>query len=97
MRSKPWIDKEGEGGPTRADEIFKDAVDGLREYYPCLISQVIVARLRKLVNCCDTGNNQLDYENMRDQVEKLAKGAEAAEEQFKIMQHLFADVAALSR
>lgn len=73
MRTKPWIDTEGPGAPTRADEIFKDAVDGLLEHHPCLKYPAVVRELRSLVQVPDTGNNQLDYENVRDQVEKMAE------------------------
>lgn len=72
MRNKPWIDKEGEGALTLADELFHDAIEGLREYYPCLHKPTVVAELRHRVKVPDTGNNQLDYENVRDQVERLA-------------------------
>ena len=77
MRTKPWIDRDGEGGPTRADLLFQDAVSGLTEYYVCLMDSSLVGEFRSVVRVPDTGNDQLDYENVRDQVEKLAKTYEA--------------------
>lgn len=53
--------------------IFEDAVSGLQEYYACLNDGTLVGELESFIVVPDTGNDQLDYENVRDQVEKFAR------------------------
>lgn len=63
--------EEAEAIVGRPIDHFDDAVEGLVEYYPALRSSKLVETLRKKVNIPDTGNEQKDYENVRDQIERL--------------------------
>jgi hypothetical protein len=56
---------------SRAEELFKQAVDGLREFYPALRNKSVRLLLRGAVTVPDTGNDQADYETVRDQIERL--------------------------
>lgn len=56
--------------------IIEAAFSGLLEYYTSLHDDVFVAEVESGLKVPDTGNDQLDYENVRDQVEKAAKAAE---------------------
>jgi hypothetical protein len=58
---------------TREDETYEAAVSGLTEYYPCLKNAALVAVIRGKVIVPDTGNQQADYEETRDQVERYAE------------------------
>lgn len=55
----------------RFDEHFDAAVSGLQEYYGVLTNQSLVASLKESVspNYRNTGNDQVDYEHLRDAVE----------------------------
>jgi hypothetical protein len=53
--------------------IFQDAVSGLTEYYPCLMDESLVGEFESCIKYPDSGNNQLDYENVRDQLEKMCR------------------------
>jgi len=57
----------------RAAALFEQAVASLQEYYGCLADQTLCLEFESAVKVPDTGNDQLDYENVRDQVEKLCK------------------------
>lgn len=57
----------------RAAAIYEQAAWGLLEYYPCLNDQTLCLEFESVVKVPDTGNDQLDYENVRDQLEKLCK------------------------
>jgi len=58
---------------SRADELFQQAVDGLREYYPALRNKTVRSLLRGAVTVPDTANEQADYETVRDEVERLIR------------------------
>lgn len=51
--------------------ILTDAFDGLLEYYPELSQKHIRDGIIERVSVPDTGNNQKDYESVRNQVENL--------------------------
>lgn len=53
--------------------IFADAVSSLLEYYTCLNDTTLVSEFRSIIQIPNSGNNQADYENTRNQLEKLAK------------------------
>ncbi len=57
---------------SRAEQLLKDAIDGLVEFYPELTRPDLLAEIKEEVKVRDTGNDQSDYENAKDQVEKLA-------------------------
>jgi len=59
------------------DLIFQDAVSGLTEYYPCLMDQSLVEEFESCIKYPDSGNNQLDYENVKNQLEKLCQQFES--------------------
>lgn len=61
---------------NRAERIKEAAVSGLVEYYTCLHDGTFVEEVKSGLKVPNTGNNQLDYENVRDQVEKAANAAE---------------------
>jgi len=54
---------------TRAEKLTEQVIDGLREYYPELDNDRITSQIKARVTVPDTGNDQKDYENVRDQVE----------------------------
>ena len=58
------------------DDLFKDVVSGLAEYYSVLQRPEITAALRTVLSPTfqPTGNTQADYEALRDQVERLVQG-----------------------
>jgi hypothetical protein len=56
----------------RAERLFATAVEGLTEYYPVLGKADVVAEIKDKVEVPDTGNDQTDYETVRDRVEALA-------------------------
>lgn len=58
---------------SRADDIFAEAVQGLKEYYPVLEDADVVTEIRAEVEVPDTGNNHNDYLDVKDQVELLAE------------------------
>ena len=55
------------------DDVFREAVTGLVEFYPELEDEGLVADIQVTVVIPDTGNQQADYENVRDQVERAVK------------------------
>ena len=60
----------------RVERIKDAALSGLQEYFACLHDATFVAEVKSTLLVPDTGNDQLDYENVRDQVEKAANAAE---------------------
>lgn len=64
---------------NRAKQIVEAALSGLLEYYPCLGDSTLVGEIEAAVKVPNTGNDQLDYENVRDQVECIAKQHEPIE------------------
>jgi len=54
-------------------KLFEQAISGLFEYYPCFGDNTLIQECESVINVPDTGNDQLDYENVRDQVEKFAR------------------------
>lgn len=60
----------------RERRIIESAFSGLLEYYACLHDGTFVAEVESGLTVPNTGNDQLDYENVRDQVEKAARVAE---------------------
>lgn len=54
---------------TRDDKLLQSAIDGLREYYPELEDEDTAKAVKSHVSVPSTGNDQKDYENVRDQVE----------------------------
>jgi hypothetical protein len=61
---------------NRERRIIEAAFSGLVEYYACLNDGTLVAEIASGLKVPNTGNNQSDYENVRDQVEKAARVAE---------------------
>ena len=62
---------------SRNEELLKSAIDGLVEFYPHLTRADVLAEIKGTVKVRDTGNDQSDYENARDQVEKIANAWES--------------------
>ena len=62
---------EGHGNEVQDEELFRQAVHGLTEFHPELKDKGLVASIRVKVGIPDTGNRQADYENVRNQVERL--------------------------
>jgi len=62
---------------ARGTQLLAAAIEGLTEFYPDVLHDpAILEDISQRVTVPDTGNNQLDYEHVRDQVEKDAKQAE---------------------
>jgi hypothetical protein len=55
----------------RADLIFLEAITGLTEF-SCLHDSTLVEEFSSIVKIPDTGNYQNDYENVKEQIKKLA-------------------------
>lgn len=58
---------------TREEQIFSDAVDGLREFYMPLHDPSFVSTARSRISVPDTGNDQKDYEAVRDAIEEFLR------------------------
>jgi hypothetical protein len=59
---------------SERDEAIIDAVESnLKEYYTCLHDTTLAAELCSVLVVPNTGNDQKDYENVRDQLERMAK------------------------
>lgn len=58
---------------SRFDQLFSAAVDNLQEYYVELEEGEIVAGIKDRIKPVDTGNDQSDYESVRNQVERLVQ------------------------
>lgn len=61
----------------RERRIIEQALSGLQEYYACLHDGTFVAEVESGLKVPDTGNDQADYERVRDQVERAARAAES--------------------
>lgn len=57
----------------RFRDFFKSVVGGLVPYYPVLRDKGFARRIMSKVVLQDTGNDQMDIDNLRDQVERLAE------------------------
>ena len=51
----------------------EQAIEGLTEFYPELKDPAYADAIARKVETPDTGTDQADYENVRDQVEHLVK------------------------
>lgn len=58
---------------TRSQRIIEAALSGLLEYYACLGDATLCKEIEASVKVPDTGNDQLDYETVRDRVERICK------------------------
>lgn len=62
---------------TKRDrELFKDAVSDLKELYPILRNFFVARSILGKVEILNSGNDQNDYEHVRNQVERLAAAEE---------------------
>jgi hypothetical protein len=62
--------------PFRSERELRliDAAEAnLLEYYTCLNDSTLAAELCSVLVVPNTGNDQKDYENVRDQLERMAK------------------------
>lgn len=57
----------------RAAVLFERVTWGLLENYPCFNDHTLCIECESVVKVPNTGNDQLDCENVRDQVVKFAK------------------------
>ncbi len=57
--------------------LIQGAIDMLAEYYGCLGNEEFVDMLLRTVPVPRTGNDQMDYEAVRDRVENLCREEEA--------------------
>jgi hypothetical protein len=73
--TKKTVDNLPDENPneTTFDEIFSDVVSGLREYYPHIEGNADIKTRAATEWNQGTGNNQADYERLRDIVERIAK------------------------
>jgi hypothetical protein len=55
----------------RSIRLITAAIAGLAEYIACLDDANVIAEIRRTVVVPDTGNDQLDYEDVRNQVERI--------------------------
>lgn len=62
---------KGHPEKQRAERIKDNAVEGLTEFYPELTDQQFALKIKGQLIVPDTGNDQEDYENVRDQVERI--------------------------
>ena len=53
------------------DALVQTAIEGLVEHYPQLKRKSVVESVREQVKAPDTGNDQADYENVRNQIEVI--------------------------
>jgi len=60
----------------RERRIIETALQGLFEYYVCLSDSTLVGEIEESVQVPNTGNDQADYENVRDQVERVCRQQE---------------------
>ena len=56
---------------SRDEELIQTAIEGLKFFYPELSNTETVTKIKAGLKVLNTGNDQLDYENVRDQVERL--------------------------
>lgn len=62
---------------TLKEALLTEVFDGLEEYYPALSTTAARRFIASKVMLRETGNVQLDYENLRDQVEAVIKTVES--------------------
>ncbi len=57
------------------DGLFDDALSGLKEYYPKLLDAEVAGSIRESVRkyFSASGNQQTDYERVRDMIESIVK------------------------
>ena len=60
----------------RAEGLVNSAIFGLQEYYECLNDTTLAKEFASAITVPNTGNDQKDYETVRDAVERLAKAHE---------------------
>ena len=58
---------------SRFERLFSSAVEGLIEFYDELGQADVLSHVRERVHDVDTGNDQQDYENIKNQVEGLVQ------------------------
>ncbi len=58
-------------GEKACPTIVQNAIEGLVEHYPQLKRKSVADAVRKQVTVPDTGNDQADYENVRNQIEVI--------------------------
>lgn len=58
---------------SRFERLFSSAVEGLIEFYDELGQADVLSHVKERVHDVDTGNDQQDYENIRNQVEGLVQ------------------------
>jgi hypothetical protein len=58
---------------TRFDGLFNAAIEGLIEFYEELENADIVSEIKERIMDVDTGNDQKDYETIRNKVEGLVQ------------------------
>ena len=68
---KKHDEKEPEPAGSPRAAIVQVAIEGLVEHYPQLKRKSVVESVRKQVKVPDTGNDQADYENVRNQIEVI--------------------------
>lgn len=77
-----WLKRITPGTQRQVDSdfsgVFNDVVQGLREYHEMLRSPEVVQLVKELMamDYLSTGNNQADYERLRDAMERLVSGLE---------------------
>lgn len=57
----------------READLKEAAIEGLREYYTCLHDETFVKEVLGCLTVPNTGDDQKDYENVRDQLENLTR------------------------
>jgi hypothetical protein len=58
---------------SRFERLFNSAVEGLIEFYDELGQADVLSHVKERVHDVDTGNDQQDYENIKNQVEGLVQ------------------------
>jgi hypothetical protein len=58
---------------SRFERLFSSAVEGLIEFYDELGQADVLSHVKERVHDVDTGNDQQDYENIKNQVEGLVQ------------------------
>jgi len=58
---------------TRFEKLFDTAITGLREYHPELRNEETVNQIKGRIYRIDTGNDQYDYETIRNQIELVLR------------------------
>ena len=58
---------------NRSKQIILDAIDGLVEYYACLSDTTLAKEFASSIKVPETGNDQADYQVVRDQLEQMCR------------------------